>query len=236
MGKAPSASPPSDRKSKIGPSNSTFGSRCRKHMTEAPTQWSMSTHSKHRWPCMAQVGLKENLDFVEEHRAKAHLRILHYQRAVTRLYNRKIRPRPVGEGDLVLRKAEKVHYKLLLSRGVVVERLAEVHRHIVVLGALGERVRLNLNLRMLGLESLKSHVLLLEERSCLGQREHVLLETGPVVPGPLQVGAQGVNLLLEVLVQVLRGPQLGPQLVQDRLQLLLPVLGDRDYLLAGPKL
>ncbi|RZR91641.1 hypothetical protein BHM03_00019797 [Ensete ventricosum] len=36
-----------------------------------------------------EVGLRENLDLIEEHRA-AHLRILHYQRAIIQLYNQKI--------------------------------------------------------------------------------------------------------------------------------------------------
>ncbi|RZS00901.1 hypothetical protein BHM03_00030687 [Ensete ventricosum] len=45
---------------------------------------------EHFTPGASKVGLRENLDFTEEHRAKAHLRILHYQRVVARLYNRKI--------------------------------------------------------------------------------------------------------------------------------------------------
>ncbi|RWW73079.1 hypothetical protein BHE74_00019069 [Ensete ventricosum] len=49
---------------------------------------------------------KENLDLLEERRAEAHLKTLHYQRVVTRLYNQRIRPRPIGKEDLVLRKAE----------------------------------------------------------------------------------------------------------------------------------
>ncbi|RZR91638.1 hypothetical protein BHM03_00019794 [Ensete ventricosum] len=55
---------------------------------------------------MLEAGLRENLDMLEKRRAKAHLKTLHYQRAVARLYNRRVRPRPIGEGDLVLRKAE----------------------------------------------------------------------------------------------------------------------------------
>ncbi|RWW84293.1 hypothetical protein BHE74_00007110 [Ensete ventricosum] len=164
-------------------------------------------------------------------------------------------------------EALKAHYKLLLSI-CTVKRLSEVDRHIAVLGALGEWVRLDLSLQMLGLESLESHVvselvadvhhllearfklsgsfvgshhlwslrlqLLFKESDRLGQQEHVLLEMGLVVPGPLQARAQGVNLLLEVLASVLRGPQLDPQLVHGRLQLLRLMLGGRDYLLASP--
>ncbi|RWW01356.1 hypothetical protein GW17_00035613 [Ensete ventricosum] len=55
---------------------------------------------------MLEAGLGENLDMLKERRAKAYLKTLHYQRAIARLYNRRIRPRPNGEGDLVLRKAE----------------------------------------------------------------------------------------------------------------------------------
>ncbi|RWW16202.1 hypothetical protein GW17_00019919 [Ensete ventricosum] len=55
---------------------------------------------------MLEAGLRENLDMLKERRAKAHLKTLHYQRAVARLYNRRVRPRPIGEGDLVLKKAE----------------------------------------------------------------------------------------------------------------------------------
>ncbi|RWW55014.1 hypothetical protein BHE74_00038391 [Ensete ventricosum] len=50
--------------------------------------------------------LRENLDLLEEKRADAHLRTLAYSRAITKLYNRRVRPRLVMMGDLVLRKAE----------------------------------------------------------------------------------------------------------------------------------
>ncbi|RWW57509.1 hypothetical protein BHE74_00035696 [Ensete ventricosum] len=43
---------------------------------------------------------------LEERRAKAHLKTLHYERVIARLYNRKVRPRLVGMGDLVFKKAE----------------------------------------------------------------------------------------------------------------------------------
>ncbi|RRT69003.1 hypothetical protein B296_00021603 [Ensete ventricosum] len=50
--------------------------------------------------------LHENLDFLEEKRAEAHLQELTYKKVVARLYNNKIRPRQVTMGDLVLLKAE----------------------------------------------------------------------------------------------------------------------------------
>ncbi|RRT60586.1 hypothetical protein B296_00041378 [Ensete ventricosum] len=49
---------------------------------------------------VSEVGL----DLLEERRAEAHLKTLHYQRVVAQLYNRKVRPRPIGMGDLVLKK------------------------------------------------------------------------------------------------------------------------------------
>ncbi|RRT63125.1 hypothetical protein B296_00000878 [Ensete ventricosum] len=48
----------------------------------------------------------ENLDMHEERRAMAHLKNLHYQGTISRLYNRRVLPRPIVKGDLVLRKAE----------------------------------------------------------------------------------------------------------------------------------
>ncbi|RWW82849.1 hypothetical protein BHE74_00008668 [Ensete ventricosum] len=57
-------------------------------------------------PEASKVGLRKNLDMLEERRAKAHLKNLHYQRAIAQLYNQRIRPRPIGKGDLVLRRAE----------------------------------------------------------------------------------------------------------------------------------
>ncbi|RWW58581.1 hypothetical protein BHE74_00034536 [Ensete ventricosum] len=50
--------------------------------------------------------LRENLDLLEEKRADAHLRTLAYRRAVTKLYNCRVRPRLVKMGYQVLRKAE----------------------------------------------------------------------------------------------------------------------------------
>ncbi|XP_064979374.1 uncharacterized protein LOC135620371 [Musa acuminata AAA Group] len=51
-------------------------------------------------------GLRANLDMLEERRAEAHLKALSYKKAVARVYNRKIRPRPIKLSDLVLRKTE----------------------------------------------------------------------------------------------------------------------------------
>ncbi|RZR96239.1 hypothetical protein BHM03_00025210, partial [Ensete ventricosum] len=50
--------------------------------------------------------LHENLDLLEEKRVDAHLRMLAYRRAVAKLYNRRVRPRLVKMGYLVLWKAE----------------------------------------------------------------------------------------------------------------------------------
>ncbi|RWV79590.1 hypothetical protein GW17_00059245 [Ensete ventricosum] len=38
----------------------------------------------------SEAGLRENLDMLEERRAKVHLKNLHYQRVVARLYNQRI--------------------------------------------------------------------------------------------------------------------------------------------------
>nr|XP_009412969.1 PREDICTED: uncharacterized protein LOC103994370 [Musa acuminata subsp. malaccensis] len=51
-------------------------------------------------------GLRANLNMLEERRADAHLKALSHQRAIARIYNRKVRPRPIKLGDLVLRRAE----------------------------------------------------------------------------------------------------------------------------------
>ncbi|XP_064986960.1 uncharacterized protein LOC135625801 [Musa acuminata AAA Group] len=55
---------------------------------------------------VSNEGLGASLDILEEQRANAHLKALSYQRAVVRTYNRKVRPRPIKLGDLVLRRAE----------------------------------------------------------------------------------------------------------------------------------
>ncbi|RWV77863.1 hypothetical protein GW17_00061254 [Ensete ventricosum] len=41
-------------------------------------------------PKASEVGLRKNLDMIEERRANAHLKNLHYQRAIARLYNRRV--------------------------------------------------------------------------------------------------------------------------------------------------
>nr|XP_009413785.1 PREDICTED: uncharacterized protein LOC103995026 [Musa acuminata subsp. malaccensis] len=51
-------------------------------------------------------GLRAGLDLLEERRANAHLKALSYKRAVARVYNRKVRPRPIKLDDLVLRNTE----------------------------------------------------------------------------------------------------------------------------------
>ncbi|RRT52188.1 hypothetical protein B296_00026676 [Ensete ventricosum] len=48
----------------------------------------------------------ENLDMLEERRAKVHLNDLYYQRAVARLYNRRVQPQPIVKGDLVFKRAK----------------------------------------------------------------------------------------------------------------------------------
>ncbi|RRT84106.1 hypothetical protein B296_00015248 [Ensete ventricosum] len=52
------------------------------------------------------LGLRVNLDLIEELRVEVHLRFLTYQKVIAQLYNRRVRPRRVGDGDLVLRKAK----------------------------------------------------------------------------------------------------------------------------------
>uniref|UniRef100_A0A804JFN3 Integrase catalytic domain-containing protein n=1 Tax=Musa acuminata subsp. malaccensis TaxID=214687 RepID=A0A804JFN3_MUSAM len=65
-------------------------------------------------------GLRAGLDLIEERRADAHLKDLSYKRAVARIYNRKVRPRPIKLGDLVLRRIEvgdptRTHDKLVAN-------------------------------------------------------------------------------------------------------------------------
>ncbi|XP_009387105.2 uncharacterized protein LOC103974082 [Musa acuminata AAA Group] len=54
----------------------------------------------------SEEGLRANLDLLEERRAEVHLRTLAYKKAVARVYNCKVHPRPIKVRDLVLRKAE----------------------------------------------------------------------------------------------------------------------------------
>ncbi|RRT84647.1 hypothetical protein B296_00011507 [Ensete ventricosum] len=50
--------------------------------------------------------LRENLDLLEEKCDDAHLRTLAYKKVIAKLYNRKVRPRSIRLGDLVLQKTE----------------------------------------------------------------------------------------------------------------------------------
>ncbi|GAV75291.1 hypothetical protein CFOL_v3_18770, partial [Cephalotus follicularis] len=50
-------------------------------------------------------GLRALLDLVEELRNKAAIRVAAYQQRVSRYYNKRVNPRPLREGDLVLRNA-----------------------------------------------------------------------------------------------------------------------------------
>ncbi|RZS14768.1 hypothetical protein BHM03_00046503, partial [Ensete ventricosum] len=49
-------------------------------------------------PEASEAGLRENLDMLEERRAKAHLKNLHYQRAVDQLYNQREKLVVIWEG------------------------------------------------------------------------------------------------------------------------------------------
>ncbi|XP_065015514.1 uncharacterized protein LOC135642962 [Musa acuminata AAA Group] len=55
---------------------------------------------------VSNEGLRAALDLLEEQRADAHLKALSYKRVVAKVYNRKVRPRPIKLSDLVLRKTE----------------------------------------------------------------------------------------------------------------------------------
>lgn len=50
----------------------------------------------------SKSGLHASLDLVEERRANVHLHALSYKNAIARLYNRRVRPRSIRLGDLVL--------------------------------------------------------------------------------------------------------------------------------------
>ena len=47
----------------------------------------------------------EHLDLLEEYREAAVIRLVEYQQKLTRHYNRDVKAREFGAGDLVLRKA-----------------------------------------------------------------------------------------------------------------------------------
>ncbi|GAV56567.1 hypothetical protein CFOL_v3_00109, partial [Cephalotus follicularis] len=50
-----------------------------------------------------EKGLRNLLDLVEELRDKASIKVAAYQQRVSRYYNKRVNPRPLREGDLVLR-------------------------------------------------------------------------------------------------------------------------------------
>ncbi|GAV79843.1 hypothetical protein CFOL_v3_23306 [Cephalotus follicularis] len=52
-----------------------------------------------------EEGLRAGLDLVEELRDKASIRVATYQQRVSRYYNKRVNPRPLREGDLVLKNA-----------------------------------------------------------------------------------------------------------------------------------
>ncbi|GAV78836.1 hypothetical protein CFOL_v3_22301 [Cephalotus follicularis] len=52
-----------------------------------------------------EEGLRNLLDLVEELRDKATIRVATYQQRASRYYNKRVNPRPIKEGDLVLRNA-----------------------------------------------------------------------------------------------------------------------------------
>ncbi|GAV78924.1 hypothetical protein CFOL_v3_22389 [Cephalotus follicularis] len=55
-----------------------------------------------------EEGLRNLIDLVEELRDKTVIRVPAYQQRVSRYYNNNVNPRPLKEGDLVLRNAEIV--------------------------------------------------------------------------------------------------------------------------------
>ncbi|GAV89245.1 hypothetical protein CFOL_v3_32663, partial [Cephalotus follicularis] len=52
-----------------------------------------------------EEGLRALLDLVEELRDKAVIKVAAYQQRVNRYYNKRVNPRPIKEGDLVLKNA-----------------------------------------------------------------------------------------------------------------------------------
>ncbi|XP_065030486.1 uncharacterized protein LOC135653005 [Musa acuminata AAA Group] len=84
------------------PYSLTFG-------TEAvlPPEAAIATHRTRSYDEeVSNEGFRASLDVLEQRRVDAHLKALSYKRVVARVYNRKVRPRPIKLGDLVLRKAE----------------------------------------------------------------------------------------------------------------------------------
>ncbi|GAV92428.1 hypothetical protein CFOL_v3_35807 [Cephalotus follicularis] len=52
-----------------------------------------------------EEGLRNLLNLVEELRDKATIKVAAYQQRVSRYYNKRVNPRPLREGDLVLRNS-----------------------------------------------------------------------------------------------------------------------------------
>ncbi|GAV73970.1 hypothetical protein CFOL_v3_17453 [Cephalotus follicularis] len=52
-----------------------------------------------------EEGLRNLLDLVDELRDKAAIKVTTYQQRVSRYYNKRVKPRPLMEGDLVLRNS-----------------------------------------------------------------------------------------------------------------------------------
>ncbi|GAV56854.1 hypothetical protein CFOL_v3_00395 [Cephalotus follicularis] len=52
-----------------------------------------------------EEGLRNLIDLVEQFRDKATIKVSTYQQRVRRYYNKRVNPRPVREGDLVLRNS-----------------------------------------------------------------------------------------------------------------------------------
>ncbi|GAV77951.1 hypothetical protein CFOL_v3_21419, partial [Cephalotus follicularis] len=52
-----------------------------------------------------EEGLRNLLDLVEELRDKVAIKVVAYQQRVSRYYNKRVNPRPVRKGDLVLRNS-----------------------------------------------------------------------------------------------------------------------------------
>ncbi|GAV69894.1 hypothetical protein CFOL_v3_13394, partial [Cephalotus follicularis] len=52
-----------------------------------------------------EEGLRALLDLVEELRDKAAIRVVAYNQRVSRYYNKRVNPRPLRKGDLILRNA-----------------------------------------------------------------------------------------------------------------------------------
>ncbi|RZR82543.1 hypothetical protein BHM03_00008992 [Ensete ventricosum] len=80
-------------------------------------------------PEASQTGLRENLNMLEERRAMAHLKNLHYQEAG----------------------------RLLLGGGAIVERLIKVHLDVGIFWTLSEGVQLDHNVRVLPPKLLEHH-------------------------------------------------------------------------------